>query len=235
MGIFGRKSQGVPSYSCPDIDLQYIGKQLELSVNELFMLFESASKESDSELESNVDSKKVAEEAERSLHTLCIFLSEIVGTDQSGLDMNPDSHVSIDWAKLGFFANRESDYQREIGNPNDRVVKLTGVLLQSCSRLNLNTKSGFLLTMPNATIENSQAYRTYLTANSVSSELGWDWENFADSPRKRSDNNVALAVSAMATRIFDRCGESQLSNKGCLIGVLIILNWEKSMIRRNLG
>ena len=96
---------------------------------------------------------------------------------------------------------------------------------------NYAKNGGFLLMMPDTTLESSRRYRGMLSANSFSTTMGWDWSNSNESERNFIDNELATLVGDSMTAIFDMYG---LNNESAVAGsfAAAVLNYWDSCAER---
>ena len=107
-------------------------------------------------------------------------------------------------------------------------------ILDQIGYLHQSTRQGALVTMPGATLDSSRRYRGYLSANSFSGTMGWDWMNSTENERNFVDNELAALVGDYMTEVFDIWGLKSESGFSGLFAAAVLNGWNVSPERGSL-
>ena len=108
-------------------------------------------------------------------------------------------------------------------------------IIDQVRNLNEITKNGGLVTMPDANLVNSKRYRGYLSANSFSERLGWDWMNHTENEKNFVDNQLALLIGDFMTEIFDKFGLNNETGFSGVFSAALLNSWNTSSARSELA
>ena len=108
-------------------------------------------------------------------------------------------------------------------------------IIDQVRNLNEITKNGGLVTMPDANLVNSKRYRGYLSANSFSGRLGWDWMNHTENEKNFVDNQLALLIGDFMTEIFDKFGLNNETGFSGVFSAALLNSWNTSTARSELA
>ena len=61
-------------------------------------------------------------------------------------------------------------------------------ILEQVRYLNESVRAGRLMNWPGVSLEKSQGYRGYISANLFSGKMGWDWKNWTESDLAIADH-----------------------------------------------
>lgn len=133
----------------------------------------------------------------------------------------------------GYYADVE--HNSKFSNYGNETLKLPAEeILDQVKYLNQSVKSGNLMMMPGASLDESRGYRGYLSANIFSGKMGWDWKNWSESDSAIADHIVAELVADSVTEIFDKYQLSSESGFAGLFASYLLNNWDSSQQRQKL-
>lgn len=105
-------------------------------------------------------------------------------------------------------------------------------ILDQVKYLHQSVKSGNLMMMPGASLDESRGYRGYLSANIFSEKMGWDWKNWSESDLSIADHILTELVADSVTGIFDKYQLSSESGFAGLFASYLLNNWDSSQQRQ---
>jgi hypothetical protein len=156
------------------------------------------------------------------LATVSQFLNEILGSGFGDQKMPPEWGHSLALVNSPDFT---ADPRRE---------KLIAELIEVSTYYVHSVKAGNFVMMPNANIDNSKQYRSYLLGNNLNGDLYWGWSSDPQTPREEIDSTITQIIAKMVTSILDKVGNGKTLETACAFGIAICLSWEKSERRLSL-
>lgn len=183
-----------------------------------------------SEIKFNEDTKEIdkglGESYEKALNIVSEFILQDFGNKQSKLLQSESSLLWEQVAEFNLLAKSKNNFRKYI-EPRD--------FLESITYLSSNAKNGTLFMQDNKSYFETLGYRVYLTSNSVSEKLNWDWQNWEQSLDKTADKVFIKLMAKISTEVYDYYGLT--SKFGFVLNVVSMLlnDWHISDERLSLA
>jgi hypothetical protein len=131
----------------------------------------------------------------------------------------------------------------DISDTSGKTEKIVKELEESCSYYADSVTAGKFIMMPNASLSQSQSYRSYLLGNSLNGQFNWGWETTNPNSLQKTDSNFTQIMGRLLTENFDLLNSNirnkktiaEIHNRSTTFVVRLSKLWESSTQRESLS
>jgi len=226
MGIFSRKIPARDRALIEQEKINYFAREIANTIEAAYLALEKGIENRKSEGLHSAEFEAYESISLTSLNQLCKFINRLLG--QVASESRTNERVWPDGTKI----KNLMDQLVAINSPkaNSRIADLEEVCIYYAD----SVRSGSFLMMPDATIESSRSYRSYLLGNKLNGDNKWGWEKDDKSPLEHADNSMSQFLGRFVTEVHDKVGASKILYSACLLAILLSTAWETAPERHSI-